>query len=94
MIVQTEFDKVFGGFSPSCWGGVGATEDTSEQSFIFSITHDEKMEIIKPKFAIFNCVKVGPVFGGGNSMMADIEICDRANEVRKSGSNFPVIIIM
>jgi len=48
------------------------------------------MEILNPKYSIFNCGKVGPVFGGGNSIMADIEICDRANEVKKSGSNFPV----
>mgnify|MGYP002075059885 CR=1 FL=1 len=63
---------MFGGFSPSCWGGTGAMEDTSEQSFIFSLENDEKMEIINTKYAIFNCVKVGPIFGGGNSMMADI----------------------
>lgn len=51
---------------------MGAKEDPTEQSFLFSLTHNEKMEIINPKYAVFNCPKVGPIFGGGNSIMADI----------------------
>lgn len=72
VLVKTEFGNVIGGFTPVAWGGLGALSDDTSNSFMFSVTNKERMPVVNTKYAIFNCSKTGPIFGGGNSLLADL----------------------
>ncbi len=54
--------------------------DFSRQSFIFSLTENDKFELKEDKKAIYrDFTKTILTFGN-----AEFEICDKANEVKKS----------
>lgn len=70
-LVWTEFDKKIGGFTPLSWSSqVGDLADNSKESFIFSLTHDDKFTLQSTEKAIQNSSSQGPRFGGG----ADLHI--------------------
>ncbi len=75
-LVWTEFDKKIGAFTPLKWSSqVGDLSDDSKESFIFSLSHDDKFTLQSPERAIQNSSAQGPRFGGG----PDLHICDNAN---------------
>ncbi len=67
-VIWTEFDKKIGGFTPLKWSspknGAYAT-DNGKESFIFSLTHNDKLTLQKPEYAILNKADIGVAFGGG-----------------------------
>jgi hypothetical protein len=77
-IVWTEFDRKIGGFTPLKWSsqGTGAwIADNSKESFIFSLTHNDKFTLQIPGDAIYTGPGYGPIFGCGN----DFRVYDKAN---------------
>ncbi len=80
-IVLTEFGMKIGGFTPLKWNSsFGYAADDLKQSFIFSVTHNDKFTLQKPEKATHNYQIYGPRFGSG----ADLAICDKANSSRNS----------
>ena len=80
VIVLTSSCKLIGGFTPLMWEypkgeGFVYEEDKSKNSFLFSLSLEEKYPLIYPSNAICNSTKLGPVFGGGS----DLEIVDECN---------------
>ena len=70
-LIETKFDKVIGGFTPLEWKSTTIDqpeEDSSGQSFLFSISLDEKYPIIDKKYAIYNKNTLGPRFGNGRDI--------------------------
>ncbi len=83
-VVRTEFDKKIGGFTPLKWSSPdGHTADNSKESFIFSLSNNDKFTLQKPEYAICNSKNYGPTFGGG----CDLYVCDKANSSNSSRTN-------
>jgi hypothetical protein len=85
-VVRTEFDKKIGGFNVPKWSNPHFSEsaaDNSKESFIFSLSHNDKFTLQKPEQAILNGSSYGPRFGAG----ADLDICEWANSSNKSSAN-------
>ncbi len=85
-MVWTEFDKKIGGFTPLKWSSPKDYEcvpDNSKESFIFSLTHNDKFILTEPGKAIYNHQNYGPRFGHGR----DLAVRDKANENNKSYAN-------
>jgi hypothetical protein len=83
-VAWTEFDKKIGGYTPLKWSSQnGCVTDNSKESFIFSLTHNDKFTLEKPENAIQNYPYFGPIFGGGH----DFVICDKANSSNNSAVN-------
>ena len=61
----------------------GGAADDSKESFIFSLTHNDKFTLQEPDKAICNYSSYGPIFGGGN----DIRVNDKAISNNNSGAN-------
>ena len=57
--------------------------DNSKESFIFSLTHNDKFTLQKPDNAIYNNSSFGPNFGFGS----DILVYDKANSKNNSRAN-------
>ena len=75
-VVWTEFDRKIGGYTPLKWSSQDAwVADNSKESFIFSLTHNDKFTMEKTENAIYNHSSYGPTFGGGH----DFCIRDKAN---------------
>ena len=87
VLVRTQFNKVIGGYTPLVWKSTTGTmhADVSRQSFLFSLTLKQKMELIDAKSAIFNYSMYGPCFGAGS----DLAIFPDADTERNSYSDFP-----
>lgn len=87
-IIQTEFGKIIGGYTPLIWYSPEKQErlgDNSKESFLFSLTLKEKYPIVQSEYAIYCNSNSGPNFGKG----ADLCISDGANKNKKSYSYFP-----
>ena len=70
-MIETKHDKIIGGFTPLEWKSTNIDqpeEDNSGQSFLFSITLDEKYPIVDKKYAIYNKNTLGPRFGNGRDI--------------------------
>ena len=82
VFVRTEFNKIIGGFTPIPWRSTNNTvhSDTKKQSFLFSISLKQKMQLVDEKAAIFNSSNFGPTFGSG----ADLAICHKSNVEKTS----------
>ena len=77
-LVQTEFDKVIGGYTPLRWVADHQGRfmvDENGQSFLLSINLRQIFKIKDYNYAIFCRQDYGPHFGGG----ADLHICDRCD---------------
>ena len=61
----------------------GGAADDSKESFIFSLTHNDKFTLQQPDKAIYNYCDYGPTFGGGH----DICVHDKANSNNSSYAN-------
>ena len=57
--------------------------DNSKESFIFSLTHNDKFTLQQPDNAINNNCDYGPMFGNGK----DIHVFDKANSNNNSRAN-------
>lgn len=67
-VIWTEFDKKIGGFTPLKWSSpqdVTYATDNGKESFLFSLTHNDKFTLQKPQYAILNKADTGVAFGGG-----------------------------
>ena len=65
-LIWTEFDRKIGGFTPLKWCSSQSREyvgDDSKESFIFSLTYNDKFVLEKNDKAIQNYKERGPVFG-------------------------------
>ncbi len=85
-VVRTEFDKKIGGFTPLKWSNPQKAEyaaDNSKESFIFSLSNNDKFSLQKPENAILNAQGFGPIFGGGG----DLRVCDKANSLNGNYTN-------
>ncbi len=68
-VVWTEFDRKIGGFTPLKWSSQNVwTAENSKESFIFSLTQNDKFTLQKPENAIYNGQSYGPTFGGGHDL--------------------------
>ena len=77
-VISTEFNKKIGGFTPLKWKSTQGDEwstDNSRESFIFSLTHNDKFTLQQPEKAIRNHQDRGPIFGGGY----DLWVTDKSN---------------
>jgi hypothetical protein len=77
-VIWTDFDKKIGGFTPLKWSSSQNgkwTADNSKESFIFSLSNNDKFTLQKPEGAIRNYQSHGPTFGSGH----DFRVCDKAN---------------
>ncbi|CAM5999475.1 unnamed protein product [Sphagnum balticum] len=84
VVVQTEFGKIIGGFTPLSWKSTANTlhSDIKCESFLFSLSLKQKMGLIDDKSAIFNSANFGPTFGAG----ADLAICHNGHIEKTSYS--------
>jgi hypothetical protein len=67
-VIWTEFDNKIGGFTPLKWSSpqdVTYATDNGKESFIFSLTHNDKFTLQKPEYTILNKADTGVAFGGG-----------------------------
>jgi hypothetical protein len=78
---------VIGGYTPLPWKSTTGTmhADSSKESFLFSLTLKQKMDLIDLKCAIFNYSLYGPCFGAGS----DLAIFPQADSEPNSYSDFP-----
>jgi hypothetical protein len=69
-VLRNEFSKVIGGYTPLVWKSTTGTmhADVSKESFLFSLSLKQKMDIVDPKSAIFNYSIYGPCFGAGSDL--------------------------
>ncbi len=77
-VIWTEFGKKIGGFTPLKWSNHQNGEtlaDNSKESFIFSLTHNDKFTLQNPEKAITNHHTYGPRFEGGG----DLHVSDKSN---------------
>ena len=75
-LVETEFSKKIGGYTPIKWSSnVGSVSDDSMTSFLFSLTEGDKFELTTKDNAVYHHSGYGPTFGGGH----DLVICDKSN---------------
>jgi hypothetical protein len=75
-IVWTVFNMKIGGFTPLKWSSSGGyAAGNLNETFIFSLTHNDKFTSNQPEYAIYNDHNTGPRMGGG----ADFRICNKAN---------------
>ena len=87
-MIQTEFGKVIGGYTPLMLSKVENEQfgaDPSKRSFIFSLTLRQKMKLIDSERAVVKGKSEGPIFGSGH----DIFISDYCNDGRKSYAKLP-----
>ena len=80
VVCRSNYDKVFGGYSPCEWDGTVTYDytyvhDLTKTSFLFSLTSGEKYPIKDTNNAISNSAHHGPKYGGGH----DIEIVSNCN---------------
>ena len=83
-VIWTEFDRKIGGFTPLKWdisNSYGV--DNSKESFIFSLTHNDKFTLQNPEKAIYNGQSYGPIFGDGH----DLLVYDKSNTSNSSYAN-------
>ena len=75
--MKTEFNKVIGGFTPLPWKSTANTLHSyiRGESFLFSLSLKQKMNLVDEKSAVFNSSNFGPTFGAG----ADLAICHNGN---------------
>ena len=76
-VLETEFGKVIGGFTPIAWSSTKKhwAADKQLKSFVFSLSMKEKFNLNLFQFAIANNPEKGPIFG-----CCDICIVDKANK--------------
>lgn len=58
-------------------------EDSERESFVFSVTNNEKFSLKTPSRAIYRMKDKSLIVFGGK----DFSICDKANKVRESVTN-------
>lgn len=79
-VCVTQFNKKIGGFTPLSWKVSSINQewkiDKSKESFLFSLTHNEKFILKDPNRAICNGSGNGPWFGDG----PDLVIKHKGNE--------------
>ena len=82
-VIETEFNRKIGGFTPCAWdspedNGYGA--DNLKESFIFSLTNNDKFTLGIREYAVLNGRAWGPTFGIG----FDLHVCDKADSQNNS----------
>ena len=83
IVMKTEFDKIIGGYTPLIWkkyeGSIkNRLEDLSLESFIFSVSEKEKLQLTEKENATYYLSYApGPRFGKDGC--ADLWICDQSN---------------
>jgi len=84
-IVQSNFDKVFGGFTDTAWTVTNNYVNTTG-AFIFSLTDKQKynLKANMQQYAKYTNSAYLATFGGG----FDFYLCDSCNTVNSSYSNF------
>ena len=83
VIVHSNHNKIFGGFSDIDWTPVTQYKATTG-AFIFSITDKEKYPLKLKEHAIYTNPGYLPTFGGG----FDFSLCANCDTVNTSYSNF------
>jgi len=87
VIAKTSLEKVIGGFTPLAWIVPNELyvylEDPTNETFLFSVDLDEKLNLKPKQYAICLSQKNGPIFGGGS----DFEIVDLCNSQFNNSSN-------
>jgi hypothetical protein len=72
-VCLTQFGKKIGGFTPLSWKISSINEewktDQSKESFLFSLTHNDKFTLMDPSRAICNGNNIGPSFGNGPDLV-------------------------
>jgi hypothetical protein len=81
VVCLTNHGKLIGGFTPLKWFLQSGNEktyinDNEMKSFVFSLSLNRKLPLVKSDFAILCCNSMGPVFGGGS----DFEIVNNADK--------------
>jgi len=85
-IKSQTYGRIFGGYTEQTWNQVGifGNYKKDENTFIFSLTHNEKYPVSQPQHAIYGRSDLSAIFG-----VSDIYICDNSNSQSSSVSNFP-----
>ena len=86
-VIETEFSRKIGGFTHLAWNsppqGSEYKADNSNESFIFSLTNNDKFTLRTREHAVLNGRAYGPTFGGG----FDFYVCDKADSQNLSYAN-------
>ena len=83
-LVETEFGKKIGGYTPIKWSSNGGwVIDDSMSTFLFSLTENDKFELTNKFQAVYQYSEYGPLFGAGT----DLVIYDKANKNNYSSAN-------
>ena len=88
VIAKTEHGKVIGGYTPLHWVASATGEyraDKTDRSFLFSLSLNEKYELVRPMNTIYCRSDFGPTFGGGY----DLHISNSCQNNTYSHSDFP-----
>jgi hypothetical protein len=91
-IITSKKGYRFGGYTPFSWNSSSRyVQDSSKQSFIFTLTNPHnippsKYPLIKPECAIYCHPNFGPIFG---SYSYDIYVSDKSNQNDDSFTDFP-----
>ena len=89
-VVETEFGKIIGGYTPVKWESHQSgqyKEDASGESFLFSVSLNEKYPVIDKQKATYQHKDYGPIFGGGGNG-CDLYLSDKCN-ANNNVANFP-----
>ena len=77
ILIKSNDNHIFGGFTPLFWGKDLYPKDESNQTFVFSLDRNKKFDCLNPKNYIIRCFKnEGPVFGN-----CDIKACENMREI-------------
>jgi hypothetical protein len=88
VICETQNGKIIGGFTPVPWKKYYSDtyiKDESGQSFVFSLSNNDKFTLQNTNYALRYYQDYGPMFGNGNG--TDFSILNSANTDKKSICN-------
>ena len=88
-VVETEFGKIIGGYTPVKWESPQSwkyKEDASGESFLFSVSLNEKYPVTNKQYATCQSKDYGPTFGSGQ---CDLYLYDKCNANNSSQAYFP-----
>ena len=84
-IIQSEHNKIFGGFFNEKFDTKKSQYFNDFNAFLFSLTTKKKFKVIKPEYALYaNADIYIDSFGGGH----DIKIGNNCDQNTNSASNF------
>ena len=78
VLLRTRYGKILGGYTPIAWSSNSSySQDHNRETFLFSISNEEKYVQINTEYGIYGNSSYGPTFGGGHDLYI-ADHCDTA----------------